>query len=711
MFRRFIVIAFLLSFVVSVVGQAPQIQTRARPGTRTYNITNNRTDVEGWFKAADTTAMIAYSASEGTGIILKQLASGNKHGGGTFIALLKTALVDAIGDSTANSITLFPHSTATLLWARQMYIDNPYMISVEWAGAKGDSSTNDATAIQATIDLVRNMQRVAFSTTDQASRRPTYSPTIIIPSGTYGIYKINTVITVYTGMRLEFQGSILRAGTTGMVMLKTPDDAESEPNFVSYANRNIQLINVALDGANIAGHGLLLETVTDCIVQNPRIYRVLGDAFADKSVTSVGASKDSLICNNVTGLYLNAWVSVVGDSGLFSIEWMDGDTVVLDHNLTAQVSGAVMSNISTGLSIHKAVTTKVYNAEIINCELGMGFSTNRDGTVSTTIQNYAAHIEDCHYGVMIGKARSVSFYDLVAEHSRRGSELIVASAGDYPSFFNSYFEGAVSDTVTTYGFRATPLINIQSGAVGSFFSGLMFPQNGPTSGWRRLMSNRGTGTVVQFLKTSADTLVENPDRANDYALIECYDAGSISLMFEEGQTSITNPINFIINESGNYPLNATVLVQGAPGWRMSGLQRHYEETGSDPIIQLYSTDTTAIAAQPRMTIALNGIYFGQTPDTLAPDTRLYSDYPNRMRVADGDIFWVAGDWNGGHLKVGTWRLWEDADGYFRADGTGDPSADKDGEEFFLGDSIRSDADSVYIYINGKYSALLLKAIP
>ena len=141
MFRRFIVIAFLLSFVVSVVGQAPQIQTRARPGTRTYNITNNRTDVESWLSVADTTALKASTGAKGSAVYLKQLSSANTNGGGWFVVI-----DSAYAENAYSKGYCYSHPTSGYQWVRDEFLQRGY-VTLRQYGAVGDNSTDDTVPV------------------------------------------------------------------------------------------------------------------------------------------------------------------------------------------------------------------------------------------------------------------------------------------------------------------------------------------------------------------------------------------------------------------------------------------------------------------------------------------------------------------------------------------------------------------------------------
>lgn len=60
-----------------------------------------------------------------------------------------------------------------------------------------------------------------------------------------------------------------------------------------------------------------------------------------------------------------------------------------------------------------------------------------------------------------------------------------------------------------------------------------------------------------------------------------------------------------------------------------------------------------------------------------PDTAIYRDTANRLRMEDGDSFMVEGLWNGGKLLIGSYRLWVDSGGRLRFK-NGEPSSDIDG---------------------------------
>jgi hypothetical protein len=331
---------------------------------------------------------------------------------------------------------------------------------------------------------------------------------------------------------------------------------------------------------------------------------------------------------------------------------------------------------------------------------------------SANIQVFGGYIEENQYNLVVDGGENCSFYGTIIQHSSRGSEIVTTSRSIGTRFYNLYLESINGDTIDTYGFRSKPLIDIPDNSYGTSFYGIRFPQNPVIMGWRRMLRNSGDGTLVNGLRTTADTLVVNPVDSNDYAFIEQNSsAGDLSLEFETGQSTIGNPYIYVIDENGEFPNSrATVILQRQNGRRMSGLYNYYSDTGGDALLALYKTTGNTLL-NSRLYFAIDGVHFGQSPDTTGANVRLYSDYAHRLRLEDGDTFFIDTDWNSGLFRLATWRMWEDSSGYLRGRGSGDPVSDKDGSEFFFGDSIRYDTDSLYIYINGKYGALQLKAIP
>jgi len=153
MFRQFIVIAFLLSGVVFGQGQ---VGTRPSSGGNTYNITNQRTDVESWFTAVDTTALKTLTGSEGSYAYLKQLSSANTNGGGWFVAIDSSDHGSILTTATKGALW-FEHPTTDRVWIREIYL-NQNRAYLRDFGAIGDGITDDYEAIneafQSEIPLV-----------------------------------------------------------------------------------------------------------------------------------------------------------------------------------------------------------------------------------------------------------------------------------------------------------------------------------------------------------------------------------------------------------------------------------------------------------------------------------------------------------------------------------------------------------------------------
>jgi len=116
-----------------------------------YKVYVNGTKVKdahpfGVMQQVSDTLELKRAGSDYSKLILLQLSSGNSYGGGTFV-LRSAAFCQAIlGDSSANSVTIFTSATAGTRWVRQAFIDNGRKLNLWWAGGIGDGTTNDSTA-------------------------------------------------------------------------------------------------------------------------------------------------------------------------------------------------------------------------------------------------------------------------------------------------------------------------------------------------------------------------------------------------------------------------------------------------------------------------------------------------------------------------------------------------------------------------------------
>jgi len=660
--------------------------------------------------APDTSAMKALDRLEGHSCLLKQLASGNSQGVGWFISVDSTHI--------ENGIIAYDHYTSGLQWGRVEFIEN-YTINVLWAGAKGDGLNDDTEAIQACMDLARDLQ---IDVTDDwtglaADRRPIKSPKVIIPMGVSGKYLITSPITVYGGTDIEFQKSALMAGTSGMVMVNTLQTSASNP-VATYATRNINIKDMTLWGNGIASAGLFLRNVSNgSTVEGLRVYGVKGKIFADSvrtcDIPTQGVGKDTIIVSSATGLLPNQILEIDGRDGFYSIQTINTDTVILNRNMVPDTAMDIGEDDiyfhirPVGLQIGRCIGLNVLSPEIRLNTLGVFVGDDSSTGRSAKVQFYGAFIEHNDWGLYLGGADDCSFYGCLVQNSRRGWEVLVSNRAWNNSFYNLYVESINTDTLDEYSFRTTPVIYILDDASGTSFHGLRYPQNPTAVGWRRVVKNSGDNTFINGLNVTPDSLIVNPNRDNDYALVEQNSTtGHLIIQSSSGSDDIHNPYLYVIDENGEYPNDrVTVVFQWNSGQRISGKQRVYSDTGSDDLLSFYKTDTTWTSTASRLWLAINGIHIGHT-DTVATSTRIYSDATNRLRLETGDTFFLNTAWDGGLFRLNSWRFWEDAGGYLRAKGTGDPSSDLDGDEVFTPDSTRVyDGKLTFYYEDSLYFAV------
>jgi len=661
----------------------------------------------------DTIALQEKDLGVGGRCFLKQLSTGNKSGAGMLVGIDSSDF-----GIEPNSIVIFDNPNTDVIWVRDEFLQFG-IINVLAAGAKGDSINDDTQSIQACMDLARDLQiDITDNYTGFASdRRVIRSPKIIIPFGKKGKYRITSPITIYNGQDIEFQKSALVAGTQGMVMVTTLHTSAGNP-VATYGTRNLRVKDMILFGNGLAEKGLFLRNTGDgSTISNLAVYGVKGKTFADgtRECDIPDLSSNTIIVDNATGLLPNQIIEIENYSGFFVIETISGTTVTLNRNISA--SGGV-GNVSefysrpTGLQIGRCIGLNIFSPEVRLNTLGVYVGDDSTVGRSAKVQFYGAFIEDNDYGLLLDRADACSFYGPLVQHSRRGWDICITNGTWNNDFYSLYCESINSDTLDTYGTRTFPVIDILWNSFGTSFHNLRYPQNPSAVGWRRLMRNYGENTFVSGLKVTDDDLIENPSADNDYALIEQNQSnGTITVQSSSGSANIHNPYLYVVGSDGSYPNDrASVSFQWANGQRLSGRYNFYSDTGSDPLLSFYKSDTTWTSTAARLYLAINGLHLGHDDISFA-STRIYSDATNRVRLETGDTFYINTSWDGGQLRLDSWRMWEDEAGYLRAVGTGDPASDSDGYEFFLGDSIRSDADSVYIYIHGKYSALELKAIP
>ena len=106
-------------------------------------VTDWRSDIEDSISTEnDTTALKLNDAPEGHLCYLKQLSSANTNGAGWFVAV-----DSAYAENAYSKGYVYPHPTAAMQWVRDEFLQRGYVM-MEWYGALGDGSTDDATAIQ-----------------------------------------------------------------------------------------------------------------------------------------------------------------------------------------------------------------------------------------------------------------------------------------------------------------------------------------------------------------------------------------------------------------------------------------------------------------------------------------------------------------------------------------------------------------------------------
>lgn len=537
-------------------------------------------------------------------------------------------------------------------------------------GADPTGVADSSTAIQAAIDLARTYQEaISLALGGTYFGRVSGQPTVYFPKGRY---LINTGLITYLGTHLEFnRGAMLVAGTTGMIMLKTPDDGNSEPVVASYGQGNIILENLTLDGADKAAVGLLAETTQFIDIRNPRIYRVTGRPFANGTVTgSITSGTDSLSVSSATGMFVNEWLKIGSLAGWYQILAISGTTITVSRPATATVTNGTINHLAVGMSLHMTQQGVVSNADIQANELGLALGYNRDSLGCTDMVFVKGTVQRNDYGAYIERANGNRFYGTAFQHSLLGSDLIIERS--FANTFNDiWVESVDSATVTANGIRQVPLIDILSNNCnGNSFKNIRFPQNGH---FRRLLRNQGVRTFVDKVLMSVAALSVNPDRGGDYAIIEQNSAtGDIYLEMDSGQSTVTTPDGLIVDENGNYPSTAYSCIAraGSKKIRLASM----ELTGAATTTQLCKYQVTG-DANPRLVVMPRGVGFGD--GTGVYDAVLKWGAANVIAADTGDSIKVDGSWNGGVFRLGAYYLWVDGSGLLRIKGSA-PASDTDG---------------------------------
>ncbi|MBI1913029.1 MAG: hypothetical protein HYS21_13665 [Deltaproteobacteria bacterium] len=560
---------------------------------------------------------------------------------------------------TLNRLSLVEHDndgTHTIINADNIKTRLP-RIDVTHAdfGADPTGVADSSTAIQAAIDLARTYQEAISPALGGAYfGRVNGQPTVYFPKGRY---LINTGLITYLGTHLEFnRGAMLVAGTTGMIMLRTPSNGNSEPVVASYGQGNIILENPTFDGADKAAAGILAETTQFIDIRNPRIYRVTGRPFANGTATgSITSGTTALTVSSAVGMFVNEFIKITGLDGWYCITAISGTNITVSRPATATVTNGAISHLAVGLSLHMAQQGIVSNADVAYNEMGLAMSYNRDSLSCTDMVLVKSVFSRNDYGGYIERSNGNRFYGTAFQQSFKGSELTIERA--YANMLNDcWFESIDSATVTANGIRQIPLIDILSNNCnGIAFHNIRYPQNGH---FRRLLRNKGLRTFIDKVLMTSAALSVNPDRPGDYALVEQNStSGDVYLEMDAGQTTVTTPDGLIVDENGAYPSTAYSCIAraGSKKARLASL----ELTGAASTTQLMKYFVTG-EAYPRLAITPRGIILGD--GTAAGDAGIYRGAANLLQAETGDSIKVDGTWNGGVFRYDGTYTWVDADG-------------------------------------------------
>jgi hypothetical protein len=368
---------------------------------------------------ADTTALKALAIGEGKTAYLKQLSSTNTNGGGWFVVA-----DSAYAENLYTRGYVYSHPTAGYQWLRNDFLQQGH-VNLEWYGAIGDGSTDDATSIQNALNSSYAVFGIGGTEYRLARTVDVTDKNIILSSNS------DKKIIFSTGMdstMFFFQGSAVQDVDTldgsaiqGRWFLDTQGDysfsvgdliwLKSDETWYTSASAGLKvgevhkIMNINDDSLWVemplaANYNVDSNTVRVMVVDNPKTLDIKNVHFKyDYGV--------------MTGTTTGQGALAAGSTPGIQVEYYDRPQI---ENVQ------VDSSIYIGIYIYKSYRPLVQNYIVKNCsKAGSGYGINIIACMGAVIDNLLG--SDTRHPVDIGGGDIPAHYTTVQNSEIHGTDL------------------------------------------------------------------------------------------------------------------------------------------------------------------------------------------------------------------------------------------------------------------------------------------------
>ena len=566
-------------------------------------------------------ASTAYAYDSVTGIIT---FSGEYPDEGDEVQIINGTLINSIDIATADDVEYTPAGGVATNVGSKLG---------EWV------SVTDFDTPQEAYDHAYSIGTLYDSDGDGRSfnQELTNNPTVVWPAGTYTL--TSTLLVKYGIATICEAGCIIKAGTNGMVMVRTQNAAETPASGL----RGFRWSGGLIAGDNKAKCGLQAHrTLNGNSISG---LKISGCNYANGDYTIVGTvAIDDTTINLVSasGLEVNDVLHNIDTGQFFNVETIVGNVITVPK-VTVEMVAKTLNHVSVGFQSVSAQEWPIYDLNVTRCTVGIYNGTDLSGRVSASLTYYHPWVTWNDFAFVNNGASDVHVYGGGLTSSTKGSEVtnqnVVACGFDRVHLESSQFTddadlgGSVANSTLM---ESIPLVNNLSGR-GVLLSACRFAPNTGVSEWRRFLYNAATYCEVIGLSLGGTTIGENPNQAGDYALFEQQSTGGseINIVDVANITSqYANITDLIITEAGAIPVATLYSISTVLGGirLKAGVGSSVTAAGTTSVVCDVGVEGDA---HPRLEVRGRGeLVFGI--GTAAADTSLRAVAADTLGLNSGD---------------------------------------------------------------------------